>query len=541
MQSSNDFINKIPKNQFHSKDSILNHLFSEYERVIMESIISSFGLEFLMTRTGIQNDQYGGDVDTIHNVRKIGIDYNMNYKNKKNEHTYNNKKDYNSTEYHDKNKNYKDFKDDAKRESRANDSLIKDAYTGKDITFQKSAPPKMKANLDHAVSAKSIHDDRGRVLADLSGADLANRKENLYFTNESLNKSMGKDDIGEYINSDKTYVKQLTEEDKQRMLNAKKTAELEIDRKINAAYYTSAKFRNDVIKSSVKSGVKMGVRQALGFVFLEIWISVKEELSKSNNNGFNLEKTLNAIGNGVKKGSENAKLKYKEFFTTLKDGTLNGIISSVVTTVCNIFFTTAKRTVKLIRQCWGSLTEATNILLFNPDDFELGDRIQATAKVIAMGGSIAVGIIVEENVPKLGLGLIPSDDDDDDILPSFLGALSTGIMSCTLLLFLDHNEMIKKAIHSLNSVPTIERTVNYYKEQSRYFSEYCGELMEFDKSTFEKEVNVYKNSLSKLSENMTESDMNKALKEIYLVLGIELPWKDDFDDFMGNKSNRLQF
>ena len=40
----------------------------QYEKVIIDSIITSFGLDFLI------RDQYGGDVDTIHNVRKIGQD-----------------------------------------------------------------------------------------------------------------------------------------------------------------------------------------------------------------------------------------------------------------------------------------------------------------------------------------------------------------------------------------------------------------------------------------------------------------------------------
>ncbi len=57
-------------------------LFKQYEKVIMESLITSFGLDFLI------KDQYGGDVDTIYNVRQIGKDSQMNYKNKNNEINY---------------------------------------------------------------------------------------------------------------------------------------------------------------------------------------------------------------------------------------------------------------------------------------------------------------------------------------------------------------------------------------------------------------------------------------------------------------------
>ena len=52
------------------------------------------GLDFLVS------DQHGGDVDTIHNVRQIGKDEQMHYKNKKNEETYNNKGNYDGVAYH---------------------------------------------------------------------------------------------------------------------------------------------------------------------------------------------------------------------------------------------------------------------------------------------------------------------------------------------------------------------------------------------------------------------------------------------------------
>ena len=56
------------------EDNVMDSIFKQYERVIIESLISSFGLDFLV------KDQHGGDVDTIHNVRQIGKDEDMTYK-----------------------------------------------------------------------------------------------------------------------------------------------------------------------------------------------------------------------------------------------------------------------------------------------------------------------------------------------------------------------------------------------------------------------------------------------------------------------------
>ena len=61
------------------EESIYDSLFKQYERVVLESLITSFGLDMLM------GDKHGGDVDTIHNVRQIGKDEQMRYKNIKNE------------------------------------------------------------------------------------------------------------------------------------------------------------------------------------------------------------------------------------------------------------------------------------------------------------------------------------------------------------------------------------------------------------------------------------------------------------------------
>ena len=45
-------------------DNIMDSIFKQYEGVIVKSIITSFGLDFLAY------DRHGGDVDTLHNVRQ---------------------------------------------------------------------------------------------------------------------------------------------------------------------------------------------------------------------------------------------------------------------------------------------------------------------------------------------------------------------------------------------------------------------------------------------------------------------------------------
>ena len=65
------------------EENVCDSIFQQYERVIVESLITSFGLDFIV------GDQHGGDVDTVLNVRKIGYDDKMQYKNKQNKTSYN--------------------------------------------------------------------------------------------------------------------------------------------------------------------------------------------------------------------------------------------------------------------------------------------------------------------------------------------------------------------------------------------------------------------------------------------------------------------
>lgn len=64
-------------------EDVTDLLFDQFEKVIIESIITSFGLDFLLIK-----DRHAGDVDTVHNVRQIGKDAEMIYKNEQNRVDY---------------------------------------------------------------------------------------------------------------------------------------------------------------------------------------------------------------------------------------------------------------------------------------------------------------------------------------------------------------------------------------------------------------------------------------------------------------------
>lgn len=502
------------------QEPIMTSLFKQYERVIVESLISAFALDFLV------KDQHGGDVDTIHNVRQIGTDDEMTYKNVLNEQAYANRGAYDSHEYHS-DPRYIASNREIKRQKEA--GTLVDGYTGKKLGIHD------KTDQDHILSAHKIHEDPGRVLADLSGTDLANSQENLLATNQHLNRIKKDLEIPELLEK---HGDEFTAAEKKRMLAQYEKAKKSYEKKLTQAYYTSPKFAKDTALAAGKVGAKMGLRQALGFAFAEIWFAVKEEFAKIKGH-LDIGEFVKSLGDGIKRGYENIKAKYTELWDHFLNGAVAGALSSITTTICNIFFTTAKNIVRVIRQCWASLVEAAKVLFINPQNYAFGERIRVVAKILATGASVVVGTLVSEAVDKACAGIPVLSE----VVPAFCGAFVSGILSCTLLVVLDRNELINKLVHTLDNMPSMSNAVNYFREQADYFERYAAELMQIDLETFRRETALYNSLADELENAQSESELNRILLQGYENLCIALPWEgySSFDDFMSDPNARLVF
>ena len=519
--------------------NIFDDIFEQYERVIIESLITSFGLDFIV------KDQYGGDVDTILNVRKIGEDPAMGYKSQANKEAYQSRGEYDYAAYHGQHENYAGLSRESKKEFQASGKPIDDAYAGGKLYFYSRGAAKgnadKQASIDHILTAHTIHNDPGRVLAGLSGEDLANSKDNLVFTSSGLNSSMGatKNEHGEVVEIPE-YIRlhpELPEQTKSNMMRQYNAAKASYEAKLRTAYYTSPRFAKDLGLAAANVGIRMGARQVFGFIFAEVWFSVKAELQKTED-PFSFEKLYTSIGKGVERGISNAKVKYKELIGKFGEGITAGALSSLTTTLCNIFFTTAKHTVRIIRQTWASMVQATEIILFNPDDLLFGDRLCAATKILAVGGSVVVGTTVSELIAKTPVGMIPVVGE---IVQTFCGTLVSGIMSCTLLCFIDRSQMVRQLIEKFNQIPTMSSNTHYFREQAKLFETYAAELQKIDSQRFSEETAVYQSIASEIDHVETEQQLNTVLRETFRKYHIPLPWEGDFDIFMRDKSQHLVY
>ena len=527
-------------------EPLFTSIFQQYERVLVESLITSFGLDFII------KDQHGGDVDTIHNVRKIGVDDKMTYKSAKNQQNYENRGQYDRVAYH-KDQRYAGTVKAAKNEFDQHGTKIADTYVpGNQVIprMEKNIPRGQQGQLDHVMSAEEIHNDRGRVLSGMDGLDLANRPENLRYTNAALNRNMSNMSVDEYIawceaNPSKVdwngkKGEPLPEEVKERLRAEYQRAKKDYDAQLARTYYTSVQFRKDMTYAAVKVGAGMGLRQVLGFVFAEIWFSVKDEWKKLNDQETGLTEYLEAIVRGIETGIKKAKEKYPELCSRFLNGATAGVLASVTTTLCNIFFTTAKSTVRIIRQSYASLVEAMKVLFINPDDYEFGDRMCAVVKVLSVGASVTVGVLVGDALARTPLSSL---GETGEIVKNFCEAFATGIMSCTLLMYLDRSKTMNALVKCLNNVHTMETELNYYREYAAYFERYAAELMQIDIERFEQETGAFNEIANKLDKIQTPAELNLTLRQAFAARKLPLPWEgfEDFDAFMCDEHAHLVF
>lgn len=128
-------------------ESVLDALFREYEHVIFRSIITSFGLDVFI------KDQYGGDVDTLHNVRAIGNDPQIKYKSKENETAYDSRGAYSHKDVEGPGTNFQTIKHDARAHYMEDprNNTVQDAYEDRLYIFWVAAKDGQQINLPNLI------------------------------------------------------------------------------------------------------------------------------------------------------------------------------------------------------------------------------------------------------------------------------------------------------------------------------------------------------------------------------------------------------
>lgn len=359
----------------------------ELEKTVTQSLLTSFGLDFMLFE-----DKQGGNVNTVHNVRK-GV-----YATEKEEKRYRQREEYNSKDYHTHENYIQKGQQDKTLQGLGG---LYDAYQNRTMGINE------KRDLDHVISANEIHNDPGRVLAEASGVELASDASNLQSTSQTINRSKKQASVENYLNRlpgligdhENTLAKKqekltglsrntpqqkheaqkledeirktqqkietLREIDPEKMREKDHEARNKYNSRVNAEYYLGIKFIGNATKEVATSGLQMGTRQMLGLILAECWFELRIKipvLITKLKNKFELEIFIQEMKEAMKGIWDRVKNRFSDFLLSFKDGVFAGVMSSATTTLFNVFATTQKQIVKVIREVWGHLSKAIKLI-----------------------------------------------------------------------------------------------------------------------------------------------------------------------------------
>lgn len=513
----------------------------ELEKTVITSLTTSFGLDFLLFK-----DKQGGEVDTIHNVRN-GV-----WATNAEKQRFEQRDEYDSTPYH-QHANYTATGQKDKASQAA--GTLKDPYRNKVMAGHE------QRNLDHVISAKEIHDDAGRVLAELSGVELANQSSNLQTTHETVNKSKKQTPINEYLdklpglisNHEKSLagdharltkmpretpqqqhevraledkirkteskINELKAVDPEGMRKRDAEARVPYDQQINAAYYTSSKFLHQTARATGSAALSMGTRQMLGLVMAEVWFELREQLPAlldKLKHRFSLEAFVDSISQSLKGIWRRVQARFNDFLMAFKDGVFAGVLGSLTTTVFNIFATTQAMAIKIIRELWGQLVKAIKLMVFNPDQLSFVEQCQAVTSLLSVGVATVVGTMAyTQLVPFLSF---PFGTE----LAAFAGALVTGLVTLGLNYFLLHSAMARKLWAFIESLTPHAGTVREFQAINAELDRYLLELSRLEFNLDVEELQAFTQELEACNDEIQRSEV---LQQAVEAREIELPFE----------------
>lgn len=419
----------------------------------INAINGQFGLA-----SAILGSKDGGNVNTTHNVRK-GIYASQAEKDK-----YDNREVYSSEAYH----SHPEYI----RQNKVQGEVYKrgeavDYMTGKKLN------PHDKADLDHIVSAKTVHDDRARVLAGISGPDLANTEQNLAKTDASLNRAKKAKTAEEFLSHRDERLAKLDKIKSERPLNQNEQKELEnlkkqkeindqefidiynknkkeIDKKIDKKYYTSLKPYKETLATGTKDAAKMAIHSAIGIIFREFFVAIVEEtkILFKNFGNESLKDILKRFKSRLDTVWADIKSRWKDIIAGSFEVGIQAFFSNLIVFVINVFFTTLKSIVRIIRAGFTSLWSACKIIVNPPQNMPSEDVIFEASKVFVSGVISALSMLASESI-KTWLLTIPglnaililqiplSPDTIGDALSLSISAAMGAVLSTIAVYYMD--------------------------------------------------------------------------------------------------------
>ena len=431
---------KLPENQ----TSTLLHL---CEASAISAITSQFGLASL-----IIDARDGGSVTTVHNFEK-GITAN----------------EADAARYSDmianRNGKYLEVRNKVgydkplvkrRNEALQNEAIIIDEYTGRNL------PKYGRVHLDHIVSVKEIESSvsANLALSPEERAKIAADKENLALIDGSINQSKGSDEMKVFLNKEDKKTGQRKAEkfgiDEQKAMQKDKKARKfvygEID-KAKVKKYSKELLTTgckDITKIMAYTVIGVAMREIAQGAITEIKLAFKQRGKESFGEIWVRFKTR------MSEILDSLKSKWKDLVAGSIEEGLTSFISNLGVFLINVFATTLKRFVAMIRAGFVSLKEAVKILVNPPRGLDKDEVGYQAVKVLTAGLIGALSLGLSEAIDKFLLSIpvltpifsfiVPVIGKSvGDIVRTCLSAILGGVLTTIVIYFMDKLHSQSKA------------------------------------------------------------------------------------------------
>lgn len=461
-------------------------LIIDCRKEVINSIVTPFGLGKILS----VYDKVGGNITTTHNFKK-GIVSTLEDKSRyeewqrilnptESDYTY--KVDSNgkikkiTPIQQDRETHHDKLKDKWKKDQyqkMTEGETVTDGYTGKKLGTKTNNQIKKDNSIDgeHITSVSEIENDlknhlfaRGNNKEERLShrAKLSGHKDNLTLIDGGMNSSKSDSDLMEWANSpiskkhaEKTGNPNITNAEYYELDNQR------IQESYNKSknHIKSTQLRNQVIKQGKEiastgaiEASKMGMQQAIGLVMTEFFTALFDEIldiyKNGFSNGFEDDRFFIVLKERLKNIALKIQSKWKDVAIAFKDSFLSGFISNLVTTAINMFVTTGKRVVRIIREGIYSLFRAVKMLIFPPENMTYEEAMHEAKKVIASGLIISLGVLAEQYIDTLITTTGILKPYSDILTTIFIGAI-TGLAVTMTVYYIDKKKNDKDVIQEL--------------------------------------------------------------------------------------------
>ncbi len=427
------------KDQYSKKDTAT--LLQLCKDNVIETITSQFGLASLMIST-----KDGGNVTTTHNFEQ-GITSTDADAQKYADFQEMKTKDWQEVR---KGTGYDKPLPGKRKEAFQTQDVIIDEYTGREL------PKDGRAQLDHIVSASEIENSASANLfmTPEERAKMATNDKNLAWTEGSANQSKGNQKMEDW----------LQKEDKNGQTKAEKydidedmamSKDKEARKYVNKTVTKSAvkKYTTELLTTGGKDAAKMAAYSALGVVMRDLvqGIMIEVRATFENKGTESFREIFDRFKTRLKTLLEDIKSKWKDILKGSFETALTSFLSNIVVFVINLFFTTLKKIVGMIRAGFVSLCQAVKLLANPPEGMPKEEVHYQAVKILTAGiigaASLGLSAVIEKalqaipGLQPLMMFPIPSFGGEQrtvsDVIAVTLSALAGGLLTTIVLYFMD--------------------------------------------------------------------------------------------------------